>query len=73
MFGKTGTVINGKEVLYTEARFPVSVDEVKSGKAPSAKFKAKNGYTGKQAEASAPSADPWQTVDSDEDGLPFNL
>lgn len=34
VFGETGTVINGREITYTEARFPVSVEVVKSGKAP---------------------------------------
>lgn len=44
VFGETGTVIDGKEVVYTELRFPVSVEDVRSGKAPEGKFKAKNGY-----------------------------
>lgn len=46
VFGETGTVIDGKEIVYTEARFPVDVDLVRKGIAPTAKFKAKNGYTG---------------------------
>lgn len=79
VFGKTGTVIDGKEIVYTEARFPVAISEVKNGKAPVAKFKAKNGYTGRQAESGASGSaqpattDPWQTVDSEDDGLPFNI
>jgi len=44
VFGETGNVIDGKEVLYTEARFAVSVSDVREGKAAEAKFKAKNGY-----------------------------
>ena len=44
VFGETGTVIEGKEIVFTEARFPVSVETVRSGKAPEAKFKSKNGY-----------------------------
>lgn len=75
VFGTTGTVIDGKEVTYTEARFPVSVDDVRKGKAPKAKFKARNGYTGKQASGSAPKTgnEPWLTVDSEESELPFNV
>lgn len=48
VFGETGTVIDGKEILYTEPRFAVSVDKVRDGSAPKAKFVAKKGYTGKQ-------------------------
>ena len=44
VFGETGNVIEGKEVVYTEVRYPVSVEKVRSGKAGEAKFKAKNGY-----------------------------
>lgn len=46
VYGETGTLIEGKEVVYTECRFPVSVQTVRDGKAPEAKFKAKNGYGG---------------------------
>ena len=46
VFGETGSVIDGREVLFTEPRFPVSVQTVRDGKAPTAKFKAKNGYNG---------------------------
>ena len=44
VFGETGTVINGNEIVYTEARFATSVDKVRDGSAPKAKFKTKNGY-----------------------------
>lgn len=46
VFGETGTVIEGKEIVYTDARYPVSVEKVRSGKAGEAKFKTRNGYTG---------------------------
>lgn len=46
VFGETGTVIDGKEILYTEARFGCDIKKVKDGTAPKAKFKAKKGYTG---------------------------
>lgn len=56
VFGETGTVIEGKEVVYTEPRFAVEVEKVRDGKAPEAKFKAKNGYKGTSA-SSAPISD----------------
>lgn len=53
VFGRTGTVIDGKEVVFTEARFPVTVSTVRSGDAPQAKFKAKNGYGGQSSTSGA--------------------
>ena len=44
VFGETGTVIDGRNIVYTEARFGVDIEKVRTGKAPEAKFKAKNGY-----------------------------
>lgn len=44
VFGQTGTVIEGKEIVYTEARFPIAAQNVRNGAVPEAKFKAKNGY-----------------------------
>lgn len=44
VFGETGNIIEGKEVVYTEVRYPASVQAVREGKAGEAKFKAKNGY-----------------------------
>ena len=44
VFGETGTVISGRDVVYTEARFAVSAEKIRSGNYPAAKFKAKNGY-----------------------------
>ena len=69
VFGTTGTVINGKEVTYTEARFPVPVAQVKDGSAPKAKFKSKNGYGNKPATASASSE--WMEVPEGDTELPF--
>lgn len=74
VFGTTGTVLNGKEITYTEARFPVAVDVVKSGKAPTAKFKKKNGYTGDSVKTQKTDVNDWvSAVGDDEDGLPFNV
>lgn len=54
MFAKTGTVIEGKEVVYTDVRYPMSVAEAKD---PNVKVpdnvKARNGYTGKKSAAPA--------------------
>lgn len=44
VFGDTGSRINGKDIVYTEARYPVSVDAVHNGTAGEAKFKAKGDY-----------------------------
>lgn len=45
VFGITGTKINGKSVTYTEARFATSVQKIKDGTAPTAKFKTKKGFS----------------------------
>lgn len=69
VFGETGTIIEGKEVVYTEPRYPVSVEAVRTGKAGEAKFKAKNGY-GEQAQTSG-NSDFMSIPDGLEDELPF--
>lgn len=51
VFGETGTVIEGKAIVYTEARFGCDAQLVRDGKAPIAKFKEREGY--KEALASA--------------------
>jgi len=78
VFGETGTVIDGKEIVYTEARFGASVEKIRSNDYPLAKFLKKNGYTGNGA-SSAQSAqsggnvpDFLQVSDSELDSLPFN-
>ena len=69
VFGETGTVIEGREVLYTEPRFGIEVEKVRSGNAPVAKFKTKNGYTGKQSVS--PSDDFMKIPDGAESEIPF--
>lgn len=44
VFGETGTVIDGKEVVYTECRYPIAVENIRKGAFKPAKFKEKNGY-----------------------------
>lgn len=70
VFGETGTVIEGKEVVYTDCRFPVSVQTVRDGKAPEAKFKAKNGY-GENKSANDGATDFMNVPDGLDEELPF--
>lgn len=69
VFGETGTVIDGKEIVYTECRYPVSVEAVKTGKAGEAKFKAKNGYG--EHKTSDGATDFVNVPDGIEEELPF--
>lgn len=70
VFGTTGTVIDGKEVTYTEARFAVDIDRVRSGNAPAAKFKARNEWTG--TAAAADKSDGFMKIpDADTEEIPF--
>jgi len=46
VFRNAGTVIDGREVTYTEVAFPIDIKTVRDGKAPEAKFKGRNGYAG---------------------------
>lgn len=71
VFGETGTVIDGKEVVYTEARFPVEVEKVRNGSAPEAKFKAKNGYTGSGTPAAEKPDNSFMNVPANGTDLPF--
>lgn len=71
VFRRTGTVINGKEVTYTEVAFPIDAETVRSGKAPEAKFKAKNGYTGTQQNDTANDYDFVSVPEGTEEEIPF--
>ena len=70
VFGITGTKIEGKDITYTEARFPISAEKARKGDYRPAKFKSKNGYKGSGSGSSsdegwvAPSA-------SDAEEIPF--
>ncbi len=44
LFGRVGADIGGKKVEYTEARFPISVDKIRSGDYKVPPSKAKKGY-----------------------------
>lgn len=69
VFGETGTVIDGKAIVYTEARFGTSVDTVREGKAPVAKFKERDGY--KEAVAATQSTDFMNVPANVEEELPW--
>ena len=72
VFRKTGTVIEGKEVIYTEVAFPIDAETVRAGKAPEAKFKAKNGYKGNQQTSTARGSEDFMKVaDTNEEEIPF--
>lgn len=63
VFGETGTVIEGREIVYTEPRFAVAINKVRDGSAPKAKFVSKNGYTGTtKADNPAPGSEGWMKV-----------
>ena len=73
VFGETGTVIDGREILYTEPRFACDIKKVKDGTAPKAKFVAKKGYTGNQK--SSPDSDdtPFMTIpEGSTEDIPFD-
>lgn len=72
VFGETGTVIDGKEITYTEARFATSIEKVRNGSAPAAKFVMKNGYTGSQKNNSGAGSDDFMKIpDGSTEEIPF--
>lgn len=70
VFGETGTVIDGNEIVYVEARYPVAVKKVEDGTAGEAKFKAKNGYGSNKAGNGDPN-DFMTVPESIDEALPF--
>jgi hypothetical protein len=74
VFGETGTVIEGKEIVYTEARRGASVDDIRKGNYREQKFKKKNGYTGRGGSGSAASSgSDFVSIDNDsaDEMIPF--
>lgn len=70
VFRECGNVIDGKEVKYTEVAFPIDIQTVRDGKAPEAKFKAKNGYTG--AQKTSTTSDGFMSIPAGtEEEIPF--
>ena len=76
VFREEGNVIEGKEVVYTAVAFPVDAQLVRDGKAPEAKFKARNGYTGTQQQTNTnatTSTDGFMDIPADiDEEVPFN-
>lgn len=72
VFGETGTVIEGKEILYTEPRFACDIKKVKDGTAPKAKFVAKKGYTGNKSDSSSNGSDFMTVPEGAEAEIPFD-
>lgn len=75
VFRETGTVIEGKEVVYTEVDHPEPVAKIKDGTFKEGKFKARNGYTGNGNTSSDSSnnatSDFVNVSDGIEEELPF--
>ena len=70
-FGETGTVINGKEILYTEARHAESTESIKADTYYHEKFKAKNGYNGNQQATSDNKDDFLDVPAGTDEKIPF--
>lgn len=70
VYGEVGTVIEGKNIKYTECRFPCSVTDVREKKYKIPKFKTKNGYT-EDAPSVTGSEDFMQLPEGKEQDIPF--
>lgn len=70
VFGETGTNIDGKDIIYTEARRGCDAQLVRDGKAPKAKFKEKAGY-GKGSVTPTASNEFMSIPDVVEEEIPF--
>lgn len=69
VYGEVGTVIDGKEIEYTECRYPATVENVRNGSVKAPKFKAKNGY--KKGSATVDSNGFMSIPDGAEEEIPF--
>ena len=73
VFGETGTVIDGREILYTEPRFACDIKKVKDGTATKAKFVAKKGYTGQQKSSPDTDGSEFMTIpEGSAEEIPFD-
>lgn len=72
VFGETGTVIDGRDIVYTEPRFATSIDKVRKGTAPTARFVSKNGFKGVKVSAGSSDDSSFMTISpgTDEE-IPF--
>ena len=71
MFAETGNVIEGKEVVYTEVRYPMSVEDTKVQNIKIPALKKKNGFTGKKASAPANNDGFMNIPEGIEEEIPF--
>ena len=73
IYGRTGAVINGKPVEFTEVRFPESIDNIKSGNYKTPNFKERKGYAeAVNATVAKPNADGFMNIpDNVDEDLPF--
>lgn len=70
MFALTGNVIEGKEVTYTEVRYPLSVEDAKKPDIKIPAIKKRNGYTGNSVPV--PTDNSFVNVPDDtEEEIPF--
>lgn len=70
MFALTGNVIEGKEVTYTEVRYPMSVEDTKKDvKIPA--IKKRNGYTGNGNSSASSNNDFVNIPDGIAEEIPF--
>lgn len=74
VFGPTGTVIEGKEIVYTEVHGPCSTEEVTTGKFWSKllELRKKNGYTGNGASNDSANNSFVNIPEGTEEEIPFN-
>ena len=70
IYGEVGTVIEGRNIVYTECRFPCSVTDVREKKYKIPKFKTKNGYTDSAPAVSDPN-EFMQIPEGTEQEIPF--
>ena len=71
VFGETGSNINGKDIVYVEAHYPVATSKVADISPDSIKFKKKKGYGEGSNQASG--NDGFMNIpDIDDNEFPFN-
>ena len=72
IFGEVGTVIDGKEIVYTECRFPESAKKIREGNFKIPNLKKKNGFTGSAASANTSNPNEFVKIpEGIEEEIPF--
>ena len=57
VYGQTGTVIDGKEIIYTECHYPINIEKARKQDFRASKLKKKNGFTGSGVSATGSDTD----------------